>query len=154
MIIYRNDFQERICSSIPDRNSAGGEVYVDTSMNIAMFYKAFRDISTAVHSSADVKEVTGLAVRLITDAIKAKGAVLRILNLETDSLELNAAYGLSDRYLSKGHVSSRHIITELCRQNRIIVVDDIPTNPRVQYKKEAQEEGIRMMLDVPSLPGK
>jgi signal transduction histidine kinase len=118
-------------------------------MNIAMFYKAFRDISTAVQSSSDVKEVTGLAVRLITDAIKAKGAVLRILNLETDILELNAAYGLSERYLSKGHVSSRHIISDLCRQNRIIVVDDIPTNPRVQYKKEAQEEGIRMMLDVP-----
>lgn len=118
-------------------------------MNIAMFYRAFRDISTAVHSSADVKEVTGLAVRLITDAIKAKGAVLRILSLEKDSLELNAAYGLSGRYLSKGHVSSRHIITDLCRQNRIIVVDNIPTNPRVQYKKEAQEEGIKIMLDVP-----
>jgi len=118
-------------------------------MNIAMFYKAFRDISTAVNSSSDVKEVTGLAVRLITDAIKAKGAVLRILNLDTDRLELNAACGLSDRYLSKGHVSSRHIITDLCNQNRIILVDNIPTNPRVQYKKEAQEEGIRMMLDVP-----
>jgi two-component system, NtrC family, sensor kinase len=122
---------------------------VDTSINIAKFYKAFRDISTAVHSSADVREVTGLAVRLITDAIKAKGAVLRILNLETDRLELNAAYGLSDRYLSKGHVSSRNIISDLCRQNRIVVVDDIPTNPRVQYKREAQEEGISMMLDVP-----
>lgn len=118
-------------------------------MNIAMFYRAFRDISASVHSSTDVKEVTGLAVKLITDAIRAKGAVLRILNLETNSLELNASYGLSDSYLSKGHVSSSTVITELCRENRIIVVDDVQTNPRVQYKREAREEGIAMMLDVP-----
>jgi len=125
------------------------EVYVDASINIAMFYRAFRDISTAVHSSTDVKEVTGLAVKLVTNAIKAKGSVLRILNLETDRLELNAAYGLSDRYLSKGHVSSHIIITDLCRQNKVIIVDNIRTNPRVQYPKEAQEEGILMMLDLP-----
>lgn len=79
---------------------------MDTPMNIAMFFRAFRDISTAVHSGTDVKEVTGLAVKLVTNAVKARGAVLRILNLETDRLELNAACGLSDRYLSKGHVSS------------------------------------------------
>lgn len=122
---------------------------MDTSMNYAMFYRAFRDISASVHSSTDVKEVTGLAVKLITDAIRAKGAVLRILNLETNRLELNACYGLSDRYLSKGHVSSSNIITDLCRENRIIIIDDVQKNPRVQYKKEAREEGIRMMLDVP-----
>jgi two-component system NtrC family sensor kinase len=118
-------------------------------MNIAMFFRAFRDISTAVHSGTDVKEVTGLAVKLVTNAVKARGAVLRILNLETDRLELNAACGLSDRYLSKGHVSSRHIITDLCRQKKVIIVNDLQTNPRVQYPKAAQEEGIRMMLDVP-----
>lgn len=122
---------------------------MDSPMNIAMFYRAFRDISTAVHSSTDVKEVTGLAVRLITEAIKAKGAVLRILNLETDRLELNASHGISGRYLSKGPVSSHHIITDLCRQNKIIIVDDPQTSPRVQYKKESQEEGFLMMLDAP-----
>jgi len=118
-------------------------------MNIALFYRAFRDISSSVHSSTDVKEVTGLAVKLITDAIKAKGAVLRILNLETNSLELNASYGLSDSYLSKGHVSSSNVITELCRENRVIIIDDVQISPRVQYKREAREEGITTMLDVP-----
>ena len=122
---------------------------MDTSMNIAMFYQAFRDISTSVHSSTDVKEVLDLAVKLVTEAINAKGSILRILNLETNRLELSAAYGLSEHYLSKGHVSSQEIITELCKQHKVIVTEDIFTNPRVQYPLEAQEEGLKMMLDVP-----
>ena len=88
-------------------------------------------------------------VRKCTEAINAKGALLRILNLDTNQLELSAAHGLSERYLSKGHVSSQKVITELCRQNKVIVIEDVQNNPRVQYPREAMEEGIRMMLDVP-----
>jgi len=122
---------------------------LDPSMNIGMFYRAFRDISTSVHSRTDVREVLGLAVKLVTEAIHARGSVLRILNLETNQLELSAAYGLSERYLSKGHVSSQKVITELCRQHKVIIIEDVLNDTRVQYPREAQEEGIRMMLDVP-----
>jgi len=126
---------------------------MDTSMNIETFYRVFRDVSTSVHSSTDVKEVLDLVVKLVTEAINAKGSVLRILNLETDQLELSAAYGLSERYLSKGHVSTHKVITELCMQNKVIIIEDVQTAPRVQYPREAREEGIRMMLDVPLFLG-
>ena len=126
---------------------------MDTSMNIARFYSVCRDVSTSVHSSTDVKEVLGLAVKLVTEAINAKGSLLRILNLETDKLELSAAYGLSERYLSKGHVSTHRGITELCMQNKVIIIEDVQADLRVQYPREAQEEGIRMMLDVPLFLG-
>lgn len=126
---------------------------MDTSMNIARFYSVCRDVSTSVHSSTDVKEVLGLAVKLVTEAINAKGSLLRILNLETDKLELSAAYGLSERYLSKGHVSTHRGITELCMQNKVIIIEDVQADPRVQYPREAREEGIRMMLDVPLFLG-
>lgn len=118
-------------------------------MGIEAFYRIFRDISTSVHSSTDVTEVLNLVVKKSTEAINARGALLRILNLETNQLELSAAYGLSERYLSKGHVSSQKIISELCMQNKVIIIEDILNDPRVQYPKEAGEEGIEMMLDVP-----
>ena len=126
---------------------------MDTSMNIARFYSVCRDVSTSVHSSTDVKEVLGLVVKMVTEAINAKGSVLRILNLETNQLELSAAYGLSERYLSKGHVSTHKVITELCMQNKVIIIEDVQADLRVQYPREAQEEGIRMMLDVPLFLG-
>jgi two-component system NtrC family sensor kinase len=122
-------------------------------MKIEGFYRIFRDISTSVHSSTDVKKVLDLVVKKSTEAINAKGALLRILNLKTNQLELSAAYGLSEGYLSKGHVSSQKVISDLCRQNKAIIIEDILTDPRVQYPKEAKKEGIRMMLDVPLFLG-
>jgi two-component system NtrC family sensor kinase len=125
------------------------EISVDSSINIETFYRVFRDVSTVVHSSTDVDEVLELVVWKSSKMLDAKGAVLRILNLETHQLELGAAYGLGERYLSKGVVSKEKIITDLCRQNKVIIIEDILTDPRVQYPQEAWEEGIRMILDLP-----
>jgi two-component system NtrC family sensor kinase len=126
---------------------------MDLGNNIETFYRTFRDISKSIHSSTRVEEVLHLAVRKTTEALHAKGSILRILNLKNGELELNAAYGLSDRYLSKGHVSSTRVIEEICQENRAIIIEDVRTDPRVQYPKEAQEEGIQMMLDLPLFIG-
>jgi two-component system NtrC family sensor kinase len=121
--------------------------------NIETFYRTFRDISKSVHSSTNVEDVLHLAVRKTTEALNARGSILRILNLKNGELELNAAYGLSDRYLSKGHVSSTKVIKEICQENRAIIIEDVQTDPRVQYPKEAKEEGIKMMVDLPLFMG-
>jgi two-component system NtrC family sensor kinase len=126
---------------------------VENINSIQTFYRTFRDISKSVHSSTRVEEVLHLAVRKTTEALKARGSILRILNLKTSELELNAAYGLSDRYLSKGHVSSTRVIQEICEENRAIIIKDLETDPRVQYPKEAREEGIKMMVDLPLFMG-
>jgi signal transduction histidine kinase len=120
---------------------------------IETFYHTFRDISKSVHSSTRVEEVLHLAVRKTAGALNARGSILRILNLKTGRLELSAAYGLSDRYLSKGHVSSTKVIQEFCEENRAIIIKDLETDPRVQYPKEAKEEGIKMMVDLPLYMG-
>jgi len=122
---------------------------VDSSINIATFYRVFRDVSTVVHSSTDVDEVLELVVWKSSEMLDAKGAILRILNLETHQLELGAAYGLGERYISKGVVSKEKIITDLCKKNKVIIIEDILKDPRVQYPQEAWEEGIRMILDLP-----
>ena len=132
-----------------DTNRVTGGSAMDRCFDLERFYRIFRDISTSVHSSSDVNEVLELVVKKATEAVDAKGALLRILNLETSQLELSAAYGLSKRYLSKGHVSTAKVITDLCRLNKVIIISDVQTNPRVQYPREAQEEGIASMLDLP-----
>lgn len=122
---------------------------MDRFIDIEAFYRIFRDISTSVHSSSDVQEVLDLVVRKATQVVNAKGAVLRILSADATQLELSAAYGLSEQYLSKGVVSSATVITELCRQNKVIIINDVQTDPRVQYPKEALIEGIVSILDLP-----
>jgi len=122
---------------------------VNTPVSIEAFYNVFRDISKIVHSSSDLKEVLDLVVKKSTEVVHAKGALLRILNLDTGQLELSASHGLSDRYLSKGHVSTRKIITKLYRFNKVNIIEDVLNDDRVQYPQEAKEEGIKMMLDLP-----
>ena len=61
-------------------------------MNILAFYDVFRDISSLVHSSTRVDEVLEVVVWKATEMLNAKGAIVRILNLETHQLELNAAF--------------------------------------------------------------
>jgi signal transduction histidine kinase len=122
---------------------------MESSIKIATFYDTFRHISALVHSSTCAEEVLDLVAWKSAEILNAKGTVLRILNQRTHQLELSAAFGIGERYLSKGVVSSEKVITELCQQNKAIIINDLLENPRIQYPKDAWEEGIRTVLDVP-----
>ena len=126
---------------------------MDQKIDFKKFFYVLRDISSSLHSGSGVKDVLNTIVRCSGEAFKAKGAIIRILNPETQQLELWAAYGLSEQFLFKGPVFSDKIITELCRQSRIIAIRDILNDPRVQYPNEVWAEGIRMILDVPIASG-
>lgn len=118
-------------------------------LRVQGFYDVFREIIALVHSSTDVREVLELVVSKVTQMLGAKGTMFRSLDPEKGQLELCAAYGLSDNYVSKGPVSNMRVIEEMYRENRPIIIDDIQNDPRVQYPEEAWKEGIRMMLNLP-----
>ena len=122
---------------------------LERAKRIETFYNAFREMSTLMHSSNKVEELLELAVWKATELLDAKGALLRLLNLETQELEVSAAYGLSDMYLAKGPVTQNNIINDIYSQNKAIIIDDIQNDPRVQYPGEALKEGIRLFLDLP-----
>jgi two-component system, NtrC family, sensor kinase len=119
------------------------------SLKAEAFYDVFREMIALVHSSTDVNEVLELVVWKVTQILKANGAIVRILNVEKGQLELGAACGLSENYLSKGPVTNQKMIAEFYSADRPIIIDDILNDPRIQYKQEAWDEGIRMMLNLP-----
>ena len=121
----------------------------DYEISIETFYRVFRDISTLVHTGKSLKEVLDRVVWKATELLNAKGALLRIRNLEIQQFEVVAAHGMGERYLCKGPVTSEKILTEEIRQNRVLIIDDIWKAPRVEYPQEAWDEGIRMILDIP-----
>jgi two-component system NtrC family sensor kinase len=116
---------------------------------IETFYNAFREMSKIMHGSTKVEEVLELAVWKASEILAAKGALLRLLNLQTNELELSAAYGLSDEYLSKGPVTRSNILDNHYSGKKAIIIDDIANDPRVQYPQAALKEGIRLFLDLP-----
>lgn len=122
---------------------------MDQKIEFETFYNILRDISESLHSGAHVKDVLETLVVKSAQMLNAKGAIIRILNPKTHHLDLGAAYGLSDQYLSKGPAFRKELIMDLCRQNKVVIIRDILNDPFVQYPKEAWQEGIRMMIDAP-----
>lgn len=113
------------------------------------FYNAFREISRLMHTSKSLREVQQRTVWKATEILNAKGALLRILNPESGQFEVVAAYGLGEWHFKKGSVSTQKILSDLKGTDQVVVIDDIWHDPRVEYRKEAWDEGVRMMLDVP-----
>lgn len=119
------------------------------SLKAETFYEIFREIIRLVHSSTSVNEVLELVVWKVSEIFHAKGAIVRILDVDSQQQALRTAYGLSERYLSKGPVLSNKLVIDLCRKGNVMIIDDILNDPRIQYPEEAWEEGIRMMLGIP-----
>ena len=122
---------------------------MQSNNTVETFYNAFREISKIVHSSIDLDEVLELVVWKVSEMLKAKGALLRILNLETNQLELNTAFGLSDAYLAKEPITQKALIRDLYDKTTAIIIKDIDTDPRIQYPEAAKQEGIRVIVDLP-----
>jgi two-component system, NtrC family, sensor kinase len=125
------------------------EAVMDHRIKFETLYSILRDISASLRSSTNVKGVLETLVTKSAQMFNARGAIVRILNPETHRLDLRASYGLSNHYLSKDAAIREEIITDLCRQNRVLVIRDILNDPSVQYPEETWSEGIRMIVDAP-----
>ena len=117
------------------------------------YFQVIRDIHRAVHSRNSVKEVLEVVVTKSTEILSAKGALIRILNKETNEFEVRAIYGMGERYLRKGPVTTEKLIADPSKLHEVIQIRDIWNAPRVEYPQSAWNEGIRMILDVPLAVG-
>lgn len=110
--------------------------------------RIFWEIGCKITSTLKAEEVLQMIVRELAKAFEVKGCAIRLLDEGTKKLQLAASYGLSEKYLSKGPVDSDQSIAEAMR-GKICFVEDATRDPRVQYPRQAKEEGIVCILSVP-----
>ncbi len=110
--------------------------------------RLFWELAKAMNSSLKLNEVLETVVKRITGALDLKGCVIRLLDDRRRVLELMASYGLSEKYLKKGTVDlDKSFIEPL--EGKAAYVADVAADTRLQYPREAQEEGIVSILSVP-----
>lgn len=115
-------------------------------------YRKQRDLellaSIAEHlgSTLDIKKVLHLMTSEIANALELLGVTIRLRDEKSKELKLVASYGLSEKYLDKGPVSSQRIRTVM--KGKSEVVDDLESYD-IDYKEERQTEGIGSMLHLP-----
>lgn len=112
------------------------------------YLRVFQEVTTAVSSTLRLGEVLDLIVRKLPEVMHLKAATIRLLDGTRTKLELAAAFGLSEKYLARGPVDREENVREAL-QTRPVAIYDVATDPRVNYQKEAREEGIKSMLTLP-----
>ena len=93
-----------------------------------------------------------MTVESIKTALDTKGCSLFLINRKTNELELAASFGLSDEYINKGPLSALRSIAQSLDEGPVAIYD-VMDDPRIQYPKEAQKEGIASLLSVPIVVG-
>ncbi len=111
--------------------------------------KLLFDLAVKLSGSLDIKEILRAMSAEIARALGVKGASIRLLDEDKQTLELVASYGLSEKYLQKGPVSARKSISQAVNGQKPVIVENAATDRRVQYRKMNKEEGIVTILSVP-----
>jgi signal transduction protein with GAF and PtsI domain len=113
-----------------------------------MYLRSFIEISKTLGSTLAVNEVMDQIVRQITETMGLKGATIRLVNPKTNTMELMASVGLSDKYLDKGPVDLDKSVSDAL-SGRPVAIYDATNDPRMQYPQEAKEEGIASLVAIP-----
>jgi GAF domain-containing protein len=89
-----------------------------------------------------------MIVRKIPEVMNLKAATIRLVEPSGRSLKLVAAYGLSDKYLSRGPIDAEDNVIEALNENPVAIYD-VASDNRITYKQAAEEEGIKSLLTLP-----
>ncbi len=115
-------------------------------------YETMLRVAKSISHSKDPEEVALMTVDSIKTALGVKGCSLFLFNRKTNELELATSFGLSDEYINKGPVSALRSVAQSLEDGPVAIYD-VMDDPRIQYPKEAHEEGISSILSVPIVVG-
>ncbi|MCK5512478.1 MAG: GAF domain-containing protein [Thermodesulfovibrionia bacterium] len=113
-----------------------------------IYMESYQNISKAISSSIALNEVLQLIVTNVVKVMNVKASSLRLLNKDSQQLELVAYHGLSEKYAHKGPVNYDASIDDALA-GKSVSVYDIAEHKGSKYYKEALEEGIRSILSIP-----
>jgi GAF domain-containing protein len=120
-----------------------------TKEPVRKFYlKEFKAISHAISTYDDLNLLINHLAEGTTRTFDAKGCCIMLLDDRENQLFVVSSYGISDEYLSKGPL---FIDDKYCAfvKGESVYVENIRTDPRIQYPEAAIKEGIVSMLSIP-----
>jgi signal transduction protein with GAF and PtsI domain len=112
------------------------------------YLEHFRAISHAISTYEDLNVLTNHLAEGTSRRFKAKGCSIMLLDERDNQLDPVSSYGLSENYLYKGPVIMDEKHCAVCKGEPVLV-EDMQSDPRVQYPEAAANEGIVSMLSIP-----
>ena len=107
-------------------------------------------ITEAINSSLSLPDLLAVMLERTVSELGYKAAAVRLLDQERQTLDLKAAYGLSETYLAKGAVAvAKSGIDQTVLTNIPVEVGDVRRDPGFQYAEAAAREGLASALALP-----
>jgi GAF domain-containing protein len=114
------------------------------------YFQTLYQLSAEVNSTRNPEDVLHSIVEITAKGFGAKGCSLMLLTPDRTQLLHTAAYGLSDWYIRKGPVSIDESLSQAL-EGQVVAVGNASEDARIQYRQQAQQEGIASILCVPML---
>ncbi|HFB84142.1 MAG TPA: GAF domain-containing protein, partial [Thermodesulfatator sp.] len=114
------------------------------------YFKTLNEIGKALNSTLSFREILDLIVTKLPQVMGLKGCTIRLLDPHGGHLELVAASGLSEEYLSRGSIDDERAIHQALA-GRPVAIYDATRDPRIRYPEAARKEGVASILAVPIL---
>lgn len=108
----------------------------------------FRSISHAISTYDDLDLLLQHVTEGVTRTFKVKGCCTLVLDEKENQMFIVSSHGISQEYLNKGPIFIDNKHTALVK-GEPVYIENMQTDPRVQYPKEAEAENIVSMLSIP-----
>lgn len=137
-------------NAIPEQSNQNGKAFREQLTVLDSISKLLTD------SSFELDRLLQQIVEITAETMAVKGCAVRLLDYNTGEMVLQAVYGLSDTFLSKGPVIAREsvyqeMVEQYDERGEVVEIYDVSQDPRVQYSEAAKEEGISSILATPLL---
>ena len=120
------------------------------SLENARMHEALLDIAQAVGSSLKLADVLVTVLERAVVDLGLRAGLIRLLDAQTGTLPLVAAYGLSQAYISKGTVNlGRSPLDQRVLAGEVIASPNVGADPAFQYPDAARREGLASALSLP-----
>jgi signal transduction protein with GAF and PtsI domain len=113
-----------------------------------MFQSIIANVTESIRSSVDLNAVLETIVRVISEDLRAKGALIEIIDPKGTRLVKPTAYGLSAEFAERVSQDPGQALMDALSGNCVLVLD-ATSDPRVPFRAEAGREGVGSILYVP-----
>ena len=114
------------------------------------YFHSLYQVAAEVNSARTTNDVLRSVAEITAKGMGAKGCSLMILTPNGKRLLHTSAYGLSDWYVRKGPISVDKSIAQAL-EGQAVAVKNAAEDERVQYRQQAQQEGIASIFSIPMM---
>ncbi|MBF0389414.1 MAG: GAF domain-containing protein [Desulfamplus sp.] len=146
----QRDFSEREIAFLRALGEQGG-IAIHNSRLLTRLEKnstLFLELASSINSTLDIQEVLKHMTEEVCDTFGMKGATIRLINEDTQTMQIVSSHGLSDEFVNSVRtVNSNTTLRAL--KGETVIVHDTDADDRVKFREEMKKEGIKSMIVTP-----